>query len=52
MPPERIVLHGNNKSDEELSLAVDHGVTVVVDNEHDLELPRRDRPRGAAGWCR
>lgn len=37
MPPERIVLHGNNKSDEELSLAVAHGVTVVVDNDHDLE---------------
>jgi diaminopimelate decarboxylase len=37
MPPERIVLHGNNKSDEELSLAVTHGVTVVVDNDHDLE---------------
>ncbi|QPN58047.1 diaminopimelate decarboxylase [Synechococcus sp. CBW1107] len=37
MPPERIVLHGNNKSDEELSLAVANGVTVVVDNDHDLE---------------
>ncbi len=37
MPPERIVLHGNNKSDEELALAVDHGVTIVVDNDHDLE---------------
>jgi len=38
MPPGRIVLHGNNKSAEELSLAIDHGVTVVVDNSHDLAL--------------
>jgi diaminopimelate decarboxylase len=38
MPAERIVLHGNNKSAEELALAVEHGVTVVVDNDHDLEL--------------
>ncbi|RCL51719.1 MAG: diaminopimelate decarboxylase, partial [Synechococcus sp. MED-G71] len=38
MPPERIVLHGNNKSTEELSLAVQNGVTVVVDNWHDIEL--------------
>ncbi len=38
MPPERIVLHGNNKSLEELALAVEHGVTVVADNWRDLEL--------------
>jgi diaminopimelate decarboxylase len=38
MPPERIVLHGNNKSAEELTLALQHGVTVVVDNWRDLEL--------------
>jgi diaminopimelate decarboxylase len=38
MPPERIVLHGNNKSVEELELAVRRGVTVVVDNWRDLEL--------------
>lgn len=38
MPAERIVLHGNNKSLEELALAVDAGVTVVVDNWHDLTL--------------
>jgi diaminopimelate decarboxylase len=38
MPPERIVLHGNNKSREELELAIGRGVTVVVDNWHDLEL--------------
>ncbi|MEB3235349.1 MAG: diaminopimelate decarboxylase [Cyanobacteriota bacterium] len=38
MPPERIVLHGNNKSREELALAASHGVTVVADNWRDLEL--------------
>lgn len=37
MPPERIVFHGNNKSADELRLAVDLGVTVVADNWLDLE---------------
>jgi len=37
MPADRIVLHGNNKSRQELELAVSHGVTVVVDNWLDLE---------------
>jgi diaminopimelate decarboxylase len=38
MPAERIVLHGNNKSAEELALAASHGVTVVLDNGRDIEL--------------
>ena len=38
MPPERIVLHGNNKSAEELELAVRRGVTVVLDNWNDIQL--------------
>jgi len=38
MAAERIVLHGNNKSREELALAVERGVTVVVDNALDLAL--------------
>jgi diaminopimelate decarboxylase len=38
MPPERMVLHGNNKSREELALAAERGVTVVADNWRDLEL--------------
>jgi diaminopimelate decarboxylase len=37
MPAGRIVLHGNNKSREELELAVNSGVTVVVDNQQDIE---------------
>ena len=38
MPADRIVFHGNNKSEPELRLAVEAGVTVVADNWHDLEL--------------
>ena len=38
MAGERIVLHGNNKSREELALAAEQGVTVVADNWRDLEL--------------
>jgi diaminopimelate decarboxylase len=45
MPPERIVLHGNNKSSEELELAARRGVTVVVDNWLDLELLEELAPR-------
>ena len=37
MPGDRMVLHGNNKSDEELLLAYTNNVTVVVDNQHDLD---------------
>ncbi|MEI6828994.1 MAG: diaminopimelate decarboxylase [Synechococcaceae cyanobacterium ELA445] len=49
MPPERIVLHGNNKSAEELELAVRRGVTVVVDNGHDLDLLEQIAPALGAG---
>ena len=38
IPGEYIVLHGNNKSKEELKLAHDNGVTIVIDNYHDIEL--------------
>ncbi len=38
MPADRIVFHGNNKSRQELALAVERGVTVVADNWRDLEL--------------
>ncbi|MFM7265906.1 MAG: diaminopimelate decarboxylase family protein, partial [Cyanobium sp.] len=47
LPAERIVLHGNNKSREEVELAVTRAVTVVVDNWHDLELLAQVAP--AAG---
>ena len=47
MPAERIVLHGNNKSREELALAIEAGVTVVLDNWHDLELLAELAPAAA-----
>src|SRR5215212_3343793 len=35
--PSRIVLHGNAKSDEEIAMAVEHGLgLVVVDNADDV----------------
>lgn len=38
-PPQRILLHGNNKSLEELALALDNDVArVVVDNLYELQL--------------
>lgn len=38
-PPERIYFHGNNKSQEELEMALDYGIgRVVVDNFHEIDL--------------
>jgi diaminopimelate decarboxylase len=38
-PPQRILLHGNNKSLEELALALDNDVErIVVDNLYELQL--------------
>ncbi|MEH2405456.1 diaminopimelate decarboxylase [Nostoc sp.] len=34
--PNKIYLHGNNKSREELILAIESGVTIVADNWHEL----------------
>jgi diaminopimelate decarboxylase len=40
--PAKLVLHGNAKSDEELELAVNHGVgLVVVDNFDDIDRLER-----------
>jgi diaminopimelate decarboxylase len=37
--PDRVHFHGNNKSAEELALALDWGMgRIVVDNHHELEL--------------
>ncbi len=42
LPVERIYFHGNNKSDDELALAVDAGVgRIVVDNVGDLTGSKR-----------
>lgn len=38
-PVERLFLHGNNKSEGELSMALDNGIgRIVVDNMRELEL--------------
>ena len=38
-PPESIYFHGNNKSPDELEMALEHGVgRVVVDSFHELTL--------------
>jgi len=55
VPPERLVLHGNNKSEDELATALAHGVGRIVVDSFDeiarlgrlLDTPtaRPDRPR-------
>jgi diaminopimelate decarboxylase len=47
--PGLIVLHGNAKSDEEIALAVEHGVgLVVVDNSDDVDRLEAAVPEGRA----
>ncbi len=47
-PPEDIFFHGNNKSEAEISEALDYGVgRIVVDSFHELELV--DREAGSRG---
>jgi diaminopimelate decarboxylase len=36
VPPERLVFHGNNKSDEELRAAADAGALVVLDSPEEV----------------
>lgn len=35
--PNKLYLHGNNKSLEELTLAIEYGCTIIVDNWHELQ---------------
>ncbi|MGZ4799784.1 MAG: diaminopimelate decarboxylase [Acidimicrobiia bacterium] len=45
--PARLVLHGNAKSDTEISMAVEHGIGLVaVDNEDDVDRLEATVPRG------
>ncbi len=37
VPHEKIVFHGNNKSDKEIEFAVRNNIKVILDNNHDLE---------------
>ncbi|EOL44186.1 diaminopimelate decarboxylase [Enterococcus caccae] len=39
MSPENIEFHGNNKTKEELTYAVEHGVgTIIIDNFYEIDL--------------
>ncbi len=50
--PDRLVLHGNAKTDEELELALEHGVgLVVIDNFDDIDRLERIVPRGRRQRC-
>ena len=37
VPNEKIVFHGNNKSDKEIEFKVRNNIKVIVDNDFDLE---------------
>jgi diaminopimelate decarboxylase len=46
-PPERIYLHGNNKTEAELRFAIERGVgTIVVDSFDEIERLERLAPEG------
>ena len=50
--PARVVLHGNAKSDEEIAMAVEHGIgLVVVDGADDLDRLEASCPAGATRTC-
>ena len=51
MPPERILFHGNNKSDGELAAALDAGVGRIVADSFD-ELDRLSALAAERGWSR
>lgn len=37
-PTEKIIFHGNNKSAEEIAMAIENQVTIILDNKNDLRL--------------
>ncbi len=37
VPNEKIIFHGNNKSDKEIEFAIKNNIKVIVDNDHDLD---------------
>ena len=50
--PDKLVLHGNAKTDEELEIAVEHGLgLVVVDNFDDIDRLERIVPQGHRQRC-
>ena len=36
-PTERIIFHGNNKSPQEIAMAIENNVTIILDNYYDLQ---------------
>lgn len=34
---ENIIFHGNNKSEQEIEMALEHGIRLIIDNETELE---------------
>ncbi len=36
-PSERIIFHGNNKSPQEIAMAIENKVTIILDNYYDLQ---------------
>ena len=44
--PEVIFFHGNNKSDQELTFAYRNQVTIVIDNQHDIDRLEKIIPTG------
>ncbi|TCP63784.1 diaminopimelate decarboxylase [Heliophilum fasciatum] len=47
-PMERVYFHGNNKTDEELALALDYGIGCIVVDNH-FEMKRLDKLAGERG---
>ena len=41
VPTEKIVFHGNNKSDKEIEFAIRNEIKIIVDNNHDLQRLNR-----------
>ncbi len=37
VPNDKIIFHGNNKSDKEIKFAVENNIKVIVDNDYDLK---------------
>ncbi|KXG76582.1 diaminopimelate decarboxylase [Thermotalea metallivorans] len=38
-PMEKVYFHGNNKTEDELEMALTHGVgTIIVDNQHEMKI--------------
>lgn len=48
LPPHQILVHGVNKSDEDLAAAVAHGGVIVVDNATELARLAQMAAQGAA----